>query len=530
MKKILFQTLGVVTGLGCICALLLITKLEAQERMISGKVVDDSGHAVPGVSLSLSAPRKTARTTVTNPKGQFSFSQLADTDYRIKVVWAPGYYEEPEARNQNFGYQAGDTVTIRLTKGGVIAGQVRDQDGSALPELRIRALRVRDEKGEPVSKQENYTRETDDRGMYRVFGLKPGAYVVCAEGDQTFMRPSAYRFNATFWYLSGTRPNAVEINVASGSVTENVDISYRAQKGHSISGTVVKGVGAPPGASVYLLDPSSGIILQSTPTMLSSPEFILSGIGDGEYEIEASTSEKPDQSRMISPKQRVKVKEADVSGVQLTMASLGTIQAKILLEPLTDDPCPQSLRLGHLSLEAVIDNREKSDARFNHAEAAPDEKGVCLLLNLVSGKYRFNLSGLATNWYLKQITDSKLNDAGLVSLAAGGRAEVAITLASGAATLSGKAPKKSRLYLVPDQQTTPLKLVQVRTAQTNDDGAFVIGNLAPGSYRVFARAASAKDTSAISVEELPQIKKDAEVKGMLIELKPCQQLKDVKLP
>src|SRR5262249_17870558 len=154
----------------------------------------------------------------------------------------------------------------------------------------------------------------------------------------------------------GTRATAVEINIAPGSVTENVDISYHGEKGHTISGTVaLKGAESPPGARIYLIDPGSGLVLQSVPAMLGSPEFALSGIADGEYEIEASTSEKSDKSRMISPRQRVKIKGTDVSGLQLMMASLGMIEAQVLLEPLAADPCPQPLRLGHLSLEAVLD-------------------------------------------------------------------------------------------------------------------------------------------------------------------------------
>ncbi len=323
----------------------------------------------------------------------------------------------------------------------------------------------------------------------------------------------------------------LEINLAPGAVSEDADIIYRAQQGHTISGTVaLKSGGAPPGAKVDLLDPGSGIVLQSATAMFGSPEFTLYGIADGEYEIEASTSEKLDKSRMISPKQRVKVKGEDVDGLELVISSLGLIQVTIALETPGDHACRQPLKMSRLSFEAMFDSREKSDERFRHAEAVPDEKGMCLLLNLIAGRYRLNLTGLGANWYLKQITDSKLNDSGLISLPAGGRAEVGITLASGAATLSGKAPAKSRIYLVPDKQIGALKPMPVRTALTKDDGTFTIGNLAPGSYHIFSRATSAKEETPISAEELPQIKKDAETKGMVIELKPCQQLTEVGLP
>src|SRR5207249_2318846 len=160
--------------------------------------------------------------------------------------------------------------------------------------------------GERVDTQESYAHQTDDRGMYRLFGLRPGSYLVCAEGDLSRLRPSAYRSNAAFWYPSGTRTAAVEINIAPRMVSENVDFVYRAQQGHTISGEVaLKSGESPTSARVYLLDPGTGLVLQSAAAFA---EFTLYGVADGEYDIEANTSEKPDKSRMISPKQHVKIK------------------------------------------------------------------------------------------------------------------------------------------------------------------------------------------------------------------------------
>ncbi len=208
MRRTFFRSLSLAVCFGFACATLAAMAPPAQERAISGRVVDDSGYPLPGIKLSLTTPRKTSRMTVTNLKGQFRFGELADGDYCITVASAPGYYEDADARHQAATYQAGETVTIRLTKGGVIAGQVIDPDGMPLQELRVRAFRVRDEKGERINAQESSAHLTDDRGRYRLFGLRPGAYLVCAEGDPSRIRPSAYRFNGTFWYPSGARTAA----------------------------------------------------------------------------------------------------------------------------------------------------------------------------------------------------------------------------------------------------------------------------------------------------------------------------------
>ncbi len=75
-------------------------------------------------------------------------------------------------------------IGLRLLRGGVISGTIRSAGGKPVPNLRVQAassasLRIADlmAAGEAILN----TATTDDRGMYRIYGLPPGTYTVVAQ-------------------------------------------------------------------------------------------------------------------------------------------------------------------------------------------------------------------------------------------------------------------------------------------------------------------------------------------------------------
>ena len=68
---------------------------------------------------------------------------------------------------------------MKLPKGSVIAGRVLDEDAEPVPGATVRAFRFEYQQGErtlaPVGSD-----QSDDRGVYRIYGLMPGEHVVSA--------------------------------------------------------------------------------------------------------------------------------------------------------------------------------------------------------------------------------------------------------------------------------------------------------------------------------------------------------------
>ena len=86
---------------------------------------------------------------------------------------------------------------------------------------------------------------TDDRGVYRMYGLLPGTYIVSAGGMTRFFGgygTTAHDQDAPTYAPSATRDTAQEVVVRSGEEA-TADIQYRGEPGHAISGTVL---GFPP--------------------------------------------------------------------------------------------------------------------------------------------------------------------------------------------------------------------------------------------------------------------------------------------
>jgi len=105
----------------------------------------------------------------------------------------------------------------------------------------VRAFHVRDENGKPTAGSGTIgERMTDDRGVYRMYGLLPGTYIVSAGGMTRFFGgygTGAHDQDAPTYAPSATRDTAQEVVVRSGDEA-TADIQYRGEPGHAISGTV----------------------------------------------------------------------------------------------------------------------------------------------------------------------------------------------------------------------------------------------------------------------------------------------------
>jgi len=89
------------------------------------------------------------------------------------------------------------------------------------------------------------------------------------------------------------------------------------------------------------------------------------------------------------------------------------------------------------------------------------------------------------------------------------------------------------VHLVPVETASAEDVLRYAEAVAGKDGAFEFKNLAPGKYRLIARAApddTPMDLPATPVawdaNERAKLRKEAEVMKIEIELKPCQRVSD----
>ena len=105
---------------------------EKPNGMITGRVVNSAGEPLPGAVVYaglLGASTRSQRGTV-DIGGEFKIEGLEAGLYRVSAS-APGYIPEsqPGPTDSQSYYHIGDSVTLRLIKGGVITGTVTGPKG-----------------------------------------------------------------------------------------------------------------------------------------------------------------------------------------------------------------------------------------------------------------------------------------------------------------------------------------------------------------------------------------------------------------
>jgi hypothetical protein len=159
------------------------------KAIIIGQVVDaSSGQAIPSAIVTLD--RSTSVMTTSN--GRFVFRNLDPGNYRLSATKA-GYRptesgeQRPRGDSRSVIIAAGQRrrdVVIRLWRHAAITGTVIDEAGEPVIGVSVRALRRTTVGGRVRFEMEGFSGSTDDRGMYRIARLGPGAYVVFVRTSQ----------------------------------------------------------------------------------------------------------------------------------------------------------------------------------------------------------------------------------------------------------------------------------------------------------------------------------------------------------
>ena len=369
--------------------------------VIDGKVVNENGQPLAGASVFVRAINGpgAGRTTSSDVDGNFRVTGLEPALYVISGS-APAYIAAISDPLAPTYYRTGDTVRVEMIRGGAITGTVTNALGEPVVAVRVRATMVRDARGE-VPKMFSFgvmEQSTDDRGIYRIYGLRPGTYIVSAGGTGFSPSFNPYDVDLPTFAPSSTRDNAAEVSVRGGEDT-SVDIRYRGEPGHVISGTIK--VAGTNGASITLTQAGSQIPIATTFQPAGARGFAFNGLGDGDYDLvaqEATTN--PITVSMpvfaMSEPKRISVRGADVTGIEISTRTLASISGKIVIESTKAPEC-QGKRPPLLA-ETVVrlqrpEKEDKEDSltlRFLSNSASPDATGTFHLRNLIPGKYQLD--------------------------------------------------------------------------------------------------------------------------------------------
>ena len=543
---------------------------------ITGRVVTADGQPASEATVmvyAIGSSEAESHTVECDDEGKFKLTELKPGSYIISASMQ-GYVSLNDASGSEI-HHIGENVTLTLVKGGVITGRVTDADGEPMEGARVELRMAPDVDGR-ISGIPDYSEDlgtTDDRGVYRIYGLPPGKYLVrVIDTLPAEYRSSSFRHGAPTYYPSANRAAAAEITVRAGEEVTGIDIRYLDRQGHSISGVIsgeVESESPLSWVSITLIDEASGEVSGLT-NVIGSRNFALHGVVDGTYKLVAQRLDQQSSDTVFSAPRRVTVKGSDITGVNLKLLKPASISGRLAIEaPKSGGACgqPETFSVEEIALQIVktdagdhMQNNWSSEGRNAEGHfTVPNEKGQFVQENLEEGVYRI-IPGLPDdNWYVRSITQTSkgaprkgadiVRDG--ISITSGeSLTGVEMIMGTGAARLRGRVSAANvtrakeglsastywRIHILPAEETMAENLLRYAETVARSDGSFELKHLAPGKYLLLAREIPEKErterqSSAVAWDhiERAKLRREAQALRQEIELRPCQQINDYAL-
>ncbi len=552
--------------------------------IINGRIVDGNGQPMNNVTVSTrsvirvidSAPIS----TTTDEQGHFQLDGLTTGNYTINASF-PGYVTESNPSNKETYYRVGDSnVEITMIKGGAINGIITaGLNNEPVIGLLVAYVYLKDLDGK-VRNDKNYFSQpvhTDDRGVYRLYGLRPGEYLVRVGGYSRYSfigTATAFDDNQPLYYPGTPRAQAKLITVHSGEEINNIDIRYRKAAGYQITGTITgDDKKLKTDENIYsivtnLVDSDSRLIVDFSQATIKNDklEFKFFGVASGNYDLYAEFIDTNTKEHFLSVVKNIQIRNADVSGIVLPLNRVPTINGQVVRKKLDEKQLQQlnktSSKLPYAEIiikaqNSVIPKEHNPSSPELIDDIVPDSKGNFTIDNVHAGLYFLSLYLGNNSWYLDAITQGdeskpqqqieQLNK-GIAVKEGSSVTKLNVKIAEGAGKIEGQINKENNkslppltVHLIPVDKELIDNLLRYYQTDVDTSGHFLLENIAPGKYWAIAlpHESSAKtDEKNISTPETnvawndtkrSALRRTAQTANYAIEVNFFQTLDNVKL-
>jgi hypothetical protein len=358
-----------IIALTLLCGLLSNSSAQAQSKdnkegtsTVSGRVTI-KGEPAPGIPVILQ-PQQMLESGNTGPipsvktdvNGIFRITGVPAGRYFLNP-FAPGFIGSGDlyfnAMPRGSVFQIGDgedieKIEIILIRGSVITGRVIGSNGRPLVEERVEVMKL-----DIAGKRQEFhlgvmqmMQTTDDRGIYRIFGLPEGRYLVSVGYPEGVVRMgSGAQYQKTYYPNVTDQSQAKIVEVGEGEEASGIDIKVgEARKTYNVFGRVVNAENGQPvaGASISIgaLAPDGKLVNSWVGLGIYSNamgEFQFSNMAPGKYV--AFTGVHFGSSRVVSYYSEpalFEVSEGNVHGIEIKVRNGSTISGLIVLEGTND--------------------------------------------------------------------------------------------------------------------------------------------------------------------------------------------------
>lgn len=488
--------------------------------------------------MELSLTGASAIRTTTDENGNYHFSDVPAGRYRaapytLSLIAAPdSKSSESEREITVTDDQTLEGIDFALIRGGVITGRVTDANGRPLIHETISLTGADDSASARLWSPNNSSMFlTDDRGVYRLYGLPPGKYFVSTGGNEMPFSFGDRKAPRTYYPGVADRARAKPVEVTTGGEAIGIDIRVvNSARGYEASGRVIDGdTGKPmPNAMVIYMpakeNPSAGSFPGGISPSGSKGEFHFNNVSPGVYTATAQFVE-PD-NEYYSDMASFEIKSEDATGIEIKLRRGGSISGFVVVEDTSD---PEILaRLPQINLAANVTGDSASDAESafsaGRGKILPD--GSFRVWGLRPGKVHIRAGGYLGTKGLKlaRVERDGLDQTDGLELKAGEHISgVRLVFATSAGVIRGR--------VVIEGGPLPAGTTLIATAENIADedsdaegrvrvdavGNFVIENLLPGTYEVTVMAVSDTPTSKQpKVKQTVNVAKDVPAEVTLV--------------
>ncbi len=496
------RRLTILSLLVAACALAQTTVQPLDKCRIDG-VATAAGTGTPlaGVEILVfeESGKKAPLDTQTDSEGHFAIDELSPGRYLLKAERS-GYvsqiYTERGKGRQGMVLvlhpgQVLTGINFRMVATGVVSGHILGDDGEPLPGSIVRTFLLGYSEGKRrlIVSQESVS---DDRGEYRIFGLRPGHYYLCAgapgarpANERSNGAPPEQRHTPTFFPNVHDSGQATSLDVQPGNELAGIDITLQRMAAYHLRGTVF-GLDRNSRYSRITLrpiDPCSDILYRNRDIVLDAKgTFDFGGVVQGSYVLFAVYARG---GSGYSAWRHVDVVNADVDAIRLAPTAGLRLAGRIAItggSRFDYGKLSLNLRPGLLSPTESVSARINSDGSFE-------------IEGIGQEVYDVEVGGLPNNFYLKSIRlgdEEVRNNTIDLSQMEPTPASLGITLDPNGGQIEGVVREENDQLAKATVVTLSPKLEQFsdphlfRETTTDGNGHFVIRGIAPGEYNLFA--------------------------------------------
>ncbi len=377
---------------------------------VSGNV-KIKGKPAPGVVVGLrksdaNNPYEPYYKAKTDEEGNYQIRSVPPGSYDIYPS-APAYVAEPgNNRNRQIVLGDGETVgdlNFSLVRGGVITGKLTDAEGRAIIQERVTLYRadVQQPQGPQAAQQRPQLYPfssvmTDDRGIYRFFGVMAGRYKVGAGTGADIASMGVVQgrpmYSQTFHPDAGDFAGGGVVEVGDATEANNIDITLgRAQQTFAARGQTVDDKGLP----VPNLRFGVQRMMEGRPQFVNAfassnnrGDFVLEGLIPGKYQVFLMPGINSD---LRSDSIHFEVVDQDVTGLLVKLLSGASISGMVVIDSENKNAWA---KLGQMQMRAYVPPPAGTSAMGGSATSSINPDGSFRLGGLPAGMVNLSVGGI----------------------------------------------------------------------------------------------------------------------------------------